>query len=152
MGNIILLFACLAIGMALRKSGRVPENAHTTLNAFIIHVSLPALTLLQIHRIVLQQELLYSVAMPWMLFAIGAAFFWVVSKAMKLSSTTTGALMLSGGLANTSFVGLPMIEDLLWPQWDGDWDLDRPARDISGAQHVGYRHRFYLFIRCKFGW
>ena len=110
MGNIILLFACLAIGMALRKSGRVPENAHTTLNAFIIHVSLPALTLLQIHRIVLQQELLYSVAMPWMLFAIGAAFFWVVAKAMKLSPTTTGALMLSGGLANTSFVGLPMIE------------------------------------------
>jgi hypothetical protein len=110
MGNIILLFVCLAIGMALRKYGRVPENAHTTLNAFIIHVSLPALTLLQIHRIVLQPALLYSVAMPWMLFAIGVAFFWVVSKAMKLSPTTTGALMLSGGLANTSFVGLPMIE------------------------------------------
>ena len=29
---------------------------------------------------------------------------------MRLSPTTTGALMLSGGLANTSFVGLPMIE------------------------------------------
>jgi predicted permease len=37
-------------------------------------------------------------------------FFWVVSKPLKLSPTTTGALMLSGGLANTSFVGLPMIE------------------------------------------
>jgi predicted permease len=110
MGNIILLFACLAIGMALRRTGRVPENAHTALNAFIIHVSLPALTLLQIHRIALQPELLYSVAMPWMLFAIGAAFFWVVAKAMRLSPSTTGALILSGGLANTSFVGLPMIE------------------------------------------
>ncbi len=53
MGNIVLLFACLAIGMILRKSGRVPDNAHTSLNAFIIHVSLPALTLLQIHRIAL---------------------------------------------------------------------------------------------------
>jgi malate permease and related proteins len=110
MGNIILLFACLAIGMALRRTGRVPENAHTALNAFIIHVSLPALTLLQIHRIALQPELLYSVAMPWMLFAIGAAFFWVVAKAMRLSPSTTGALILSGSLANTSFVGLPMIE------------------------------------------
>jgi predicted permease len=28
----------------------------------------------------------------------------------EMSPTTTGALMLSGGLANTSFVGLPMIE------------------------------------------
>jgi malate permease and related proteins len=110
MGNILLLFACLSIGMALRKSGRVPDNAHTALNAFIIHVSLPALTLLQIHRIALAPDLVYSVAMPWLLFAIGAAFFWVLSKAMKLSATTTGALMLSGGLANTSFVGLPMIE------------------------------------------
>lgn len=110
MGNIVLLFACLAIGMALRKSGRVPENAHMALNAFIIHVSLPALTLLQVHRIVLQPDLAYSVAMPWLLFATGAAFFWLVSKGMKLSASTTGALMLSGGLANTSFVGLPMIE------------------------------------------
>ena len=48
--------------------------------------------------------------MPWMLFAIGAAFFWVVAKATRLSPSTTGALILSGGLANTSFVGLPMIE------------------------------------------
>jgi len=94
----------------LRKSGRAPENAHLALNAFIIHVSLPALTLLQIHRIALRPELFYSVAMPWILFAFGAAFFWVVAKAMKLSPATTGALMLSGGLANTSFVGLPMIE------------------------------------------
>src|SRR5437660_8654555 len=110
MGNVVLLFACLAIGMALRKTGRAPENAHTALNAFVIHVSLPALTLLQIHRIALQPELLYSVAMPCMLFAFGAAFFWMVAKAMRLSPSTTGALILSGGLANTSFVGLPLIE------------------------------------------
>jgi hypothetical protein len=110
MGNIVLLFACLAIGMTLRKSGRVPENTHVALNAFIIHVSLPALTLLQVHRIVLQPDLAYSIAMPWLLFATGAGFFWLVSRATKLSASTTGALMLSGGLANTSFVGLPMIE------------------------------------------
>jgi malate permease and related proteins len=109
-GNIVLLFACLAIGMALRKLGRVPDGAHNAINAFIIHVSLPALTLLQIHRIVLQPDLVYSVAMPWLLFAIGAAFFWALSKALEFSPATTGALMLSGGLANTSFVGLPMIE------------------------------------------
>jgi malate permease and related proteins len=109
-GNIILLFACLAIGMALRKSGRVPEDAHNAINAFIIHVSLPALTLLQIHRIDLRSDLAYSVAMPWLLFAIGAAFFWTLSKVLRFSPATTGALMLSGGLANTSFVGLPMIE------------------------------------------
>lgn len=110
MANLILLFLCLVIGMALRKSGRVPDNAHAAVNAFIIHVSLPALTLLQIHKVVLQPALIYSVAMPWLLFGGGAAFFWIVAKVLKLSPATTGALMLSGGLANTSFVGLPMIE------------------------------------------
>jgi len=42
--NIIMLFACLAIGMALRQSKRVPDNAHTAIKAFIVRVSLPALT------------------------------------------------------------------------------------------------------------
>ncbi len=110
MGNIILLFLCLAIGIALRASKRVPDNAHAAINAFIINVSLPALTLVQIHGVRLQSALLYSVAMPWLLFGLGAAFFWCIARAFKLDLATTGALMLSGGLANTSFVGLPMIE------------------------------------------
>jgi predicted permease len=110
MSNVILLFLCLAIGMALRASGRIPENAHGVLNAFIIHVSLPALILLHIRGVALSPGLLYAVAMPWLLFAAGAAFFWAMAKAMRLSPQTTGGLMLSGGLGNTSFVGLPMIE------------------------------------------
>ncbi|SDR64329.1 hypothetical protein SAMN05519103_09675 [Rhizobiales bacterium GAS113] len=110
MANIVLLFVCLAIGMALRQSGRVPDNAHTAFNAFIIHVSLPALTLAQIHNIQMQPALIYSVTMPWLLFLGAAAFFWCIAKAMRLGAATTGALMLTGGLANTSFVGLPMIE------------------------------------------
>ena len=47
MSNIILLFLCMLIGIALRRYGRVPDNAHVAINGFIINVSLPALTLLQ---------------------------------------------------------------------------------------------------------
>jgi hypothetical protein len=94
----------------LAANRRVADNAHTAFNAFILHVSLPALTLGQIHNVQVQPALIYSVAMPWLLFQGGAAFFWSIARAMRLSATTTGALMLSGGLANTSFVGLPMIE------------------------------------------
>src|SRR5258708_25951493 len=110
MSNVILLFLCMAIGMALRTSGRLPDNAHAVLNTFIIYISLPALTLLQIRSVTLQPSLFYAVAMPWLLFVAGAAFFWSIAKAMKLTPQTTGGLMLSGGLCNTSFVGLPMIE------------------------------------------
>jgi len=64
MANIVLLFLCLIIGMALRRSGRVPENAHTAVNASVINVSLPALTLAQIHNIEFQLALIYSATMP----------------------------------------------------------------------------------------
>jgi predicted permease len=110
MSNIILLFLCQLIGMALRRYERVPENAHVAINGFIINVSLPALTLLQIHGIKLQSSLAYAIAMPWLLFTIAALFFWGLSKILRLTPATTGGLILVAGLGNTSFVGLPMIE------------------------------------------
>jgi malate permease and related proteins len=110
MNNIVLLFVCLLLGMGLRAAKKTPENAHLALNAFIIHISLPALIILQIHNVKLHTSLLYSIAMPWLMFALGVWFFWALSARLKFSRETTGALMLAGGLANTSFVGLPMIE------------------------------------------
>jgi predicted permease len=44
------------------------------------------------------------------MFGIGCAFFWLAGRTFGFSRATTGGLMLTGGLANTSFVGLPMIE------------------------------------------
>jgi malate permease and related proteins len=110
LNNIILLFVCLLVGMLLRVTHRIPDNTHNALNAFIIHISLPALIVLQIHNVTLHAELLLSVAMPWVMFLLGVGFFWMLSARLELSRGTTGALMLAGGLANTSFVGLPMIE------------------------------------------
>jgi hypothetical protein len=110
MDNIAMLFLCLAIGMALRKFRRIPDNAHTTINAFIINVALPALILQQIHSVQLDPGLVYAVLMPWFLFAASAALFWTVGRQFDLPPTTTGALAVVGGLGNTSFIGLPMIE------------------------------------------
>ena len=110
MDNIIMLFACLAIGMGLRRFNRVPEHAHISINAFIINVSLPAVTLLQIHAVRLDQSLLYAALMPWLVFAASALLFWYLGRMLKLSRATTGALAVLGGLGNTSFIGLPMIE------------------------------------------
>ena len=110
MDNIIMLFACLSIGMGLRQFNRVPDQAHVSINAFIINVSLPAVTLLQIHAVHLNRSLLYAALMPWLLFAASALLFWYLGRALKLSRPTTGALAVLGGLGNTSFIGLPMIE------------------------------------------
>ena len=110
MDNLILLVACFVAGMALRHSRRMPENAPATLNSFIIHVSLPALTLLYIHGLKLSADVGLIAAMGWIQFVLSAGFFWLVGKWLKLPRPTVGALMLTGGLGNTSFLGLPMIE------------------------------------------
>ena len=110
MTNIAMLFICLAAGMAMRVTRRVPENAHVGLNGVIIHIALPALILGQVHGIHFSTELLWPVMMPWLLFALSAIVFWIVSRVVGLTPSTMGALIMSAGLANTSFVGLPMIE------------------------------------------
>jgi predicted permease len=110
MCNILLLFLCLAAGVALRASGRVPDNAHQAINGVIINIALPALTLLQIHGIRLHRDLLFPILMPWLMFAGVSTGIWLVARKMRLAIATTGALILTAGLANTSFVGVPMIE------------------------------------------
>jgi predicted permease len=110
MTNLAMLLVCLLAGMLLRATRRVPDNAHAAINGFIIHVALPALILAQIHGLRLTKDLLLPVSMPWMLFALSAAMFVGLSRVMKFSPATTGALIITAGLANTSFVGLPMIE------------------------------------------
>jgi len=110
MNNITLLVACFALGIVLRVSGRLPDNAPSALNGFVVNVSLPALTLITVHALEPDPQLMLSALMAWVLFGVGVAFFWLVSRLLKLSRSTTGALILTGSLANTSFIGLPMIE------------------------------------------
>ena len=110
MTNIALLVVCMLLGILLRASRRVPENGHLPFNAFIIHAALPALILVQIHGLHLTPELLVPVSMPWVLFVVTAFVFALLGRAMRFPVTVTGALIMTAGLANTSFVGLPMIE------------------------------------------
>ena len=110
MNNLLLLILCFIAGMLLRRFRRMPENAPATLNSFIIHVSLPALTLLYIHELHLSGDVLLVAAMAWLVFGLSAGFFWLAGRWLRLPRATVGALMLVGGLGNTSFFGLPMVE------------------------------------------
>jgi predicted permease len=119
MNNYLLLVACFLLGILLRRSGRLPDNAAAALNGFVIHISLPALTLTYVHGLKLQTSLILPAMMPWLMFGIGCGFFWLAGRGFGFSRQTTGGLMLTGGLANTSFIGLPMIEAFYGPQFLG---------------------------------
>ena len=119
MNNYILLAACMLLGVLLHRSGRLPANAAASLNGFVVHISLPALTLAYVHGLKLNADLILPALMAWVMFALGCGFFWAVGRALGFSRATTGGLMLTGGLANTSFIGLPMIETFYGPQFLG---------------------------------
>src|SRR5512133_3623998 len=110
MNNLALLAVAFLAGILLRRTGRFPDSTPIALNGFVIHVSLPALTLLHVHRLQLDRSLLLTALMPWLFFGAAWAFYRAIGRAAGLQERTIGALVLVGGLGNTSFVGLPMIE------------------------------------------
>lgn len=110
MTNVVLLVLCLLAGMILRATRSVPDNAHSALNGFVVQIALPCLILSQLHNVHLATDMALPIMMPWLLFGLSILVFAGLSWAARISPNTTGALIMSAGLANTSFVGLPMIE------------------------------------------
>jgi len=110
MTNLILFVFCFIAGILLHRFKRMPVNTPAVLNSFIMHVSMPALTLQYIHELKLSGDVVLMVAMAWVFFLLAAACFWLIGRRFNLPRPTVGALILTGGLGNTSFFGLPMIE------------------------------------------
>lgn len=114
--NFILIFLSLALGIGLKASGKLNKNAHQSFNAFVIWISLPSVILLQIPLLLkhleINGDLFIPVSMSWILFGLSFVTFYYLGKFMRWSQAETGALVLTAGLGNTSFVGFPILESL----------------------------------------
>jgi predicted permease len=111
-----LLGTCLLLGALARRSGRFSPHTAGAFNAFLLNVSLPALVLRAVHRLEFVPGLLVAAVAPWLVFLGAGLFFRWLGPRLKLSRTSVAALVLTGGLGNTAFVGLPMAEALLGAQ------------------------------------
>jgi malate permease and related proteins len=65
MNDYVLLGACFLLGILLRRSGRLPDNAAASLNGFVVHISLPALTLTYVHGLKLDTSLILIRQFCW---------------------------------------------------------------------------------------
>ena len=81
----------------------------TALNPIHHSYSAAGMIPLYVHELPINATLVYPVMAPWILFCIGLLVFIGIAKVAGWSPQTTGGLILAG-LANTSFLGLPMIE------------------------------------------
>ncbi|MDZ7900571.1 MAG: AEC family transporter [Arcicella sp.] len=110
MTNLILLFVCLLLGIILQRIKGFPKDAHLVLNAIIIHVCLPALTLLYTTEIHFERSQILPILMPYILFGFAFVFFKIIAPIAQFDRSTTGALTLTAGISSISFVGFPIFE------------------------------------------
>ena len=111
MENFLLLIVCFLLGIGLRLSGAIDEKGPAAINAVIINMPLPALAILYAHDLPLGPELILPAAMAWIVFGLSCLLFLLVLRRLPgMDRATRVCLVLTAGLGNTSFVGLPMIE------------------------------------------
>lgn len=107
---LVLLALCFVTGVLLQRSPAFPPDAHKVLNGYVIWVSLPALVLVHIPKVRLEAHLFLPVLTPWLVACGAVLLFAGLSRLFGWSRTTWVTLVLTGGLGNTSFLGLPMVE------------------------------------------
>lgn len=110
MSNLLLLIICLSLGVILQKVKSFPKDAYLGLNAVIINICLPALTLLYTSEISFKSNQVLPVLMPYILFFCSFVFFKITAPFFNLDRSTTGALTITAGISSISFVGFPIFE------------------------------------------
>jgi predicted permease len=109
MGTFIFILSLMLLGYTLNKLKIFPEQTSQVLNIFIIYISLPAIIINEVPKIIFSNEILIPVFIAWTTTILGAISILILSKIFKWNRNTTGALLLVGVLGNTSFIGIPMV-------------------------------------------
>lgn len=107
----LLVIVAFVLGIVLR--GRFPVTAPATLNAWVMQVALPALVLKAVPAIPYSADAIVVGLMPWVTFLGALAGGVWVGRLRGWSRGTTGAVVLTAGLGNTAFVGLPLVTVLI---------------------------------------
>lgn len=112
MANLLLIFVSLILGIVLRRTGWFGNDAHVSLNHFVLGISLPALSLLYLPEMELTPASLGPISTAWIVFVLGWIIFGLGGKLMGFDKATIGCIILCCGLFNSSFIGFPIIEAL----------------------------------------
>jgi predicted permease len=106
--NFLLIAICLLSGLVLRSSGILPENSHRGINAWILYIALPAVSLLYIPSITWSSALILPAMMPVLVWGGAWLILKLSARHFALDKKTQATLLLTTGLGNTSFIGFPL--------------------------------------------
>jgi len=108
--NIAFILVLLLIGKALSRLRAFPPDTFAVLANFVIYISLPALILVKLPGLTISTAVAAPIIMPWVMLALSALTVVIIARQCGWSRSTTGALLLTVPLGNTSFLGIPMIQ------------------------------------------
>ena len=112
---MLLVIACLALGVVVARLAHPPMGLAQGLNAWVINIALPALVLHTVPTLALERQLWFLVVSQWLVLAGSVALFHLVGRYSGWSRARIGGVALVAGLGNTAFVGYPLIEALRGP-------------------------------------
>ncbi len=112
--TILLL---IAAGYAFGRMRLFPEQAPEVLNRVVLYLCLPALILIHVPTLEPSWSLLPLVIVPWTLLGLTIAVILPLSRWLSLKREVTATLLVLIPLGNTSFLGFPLVEALLGPEY-----------------------------------
>lgn len=107
--NFILIFLCISTGMIMSKLKILPLDAHKGINAWVLYIALPALSLRYVPEIKWGNDLLLPILAPLLIWGGAWLFVKIYDYKKRLSAASRTALLVTCGLGNTAFIGYPMI-------------------------------------------
>ena len=115
MSALLLVVLCIVAGAMVARAPH-PAGMVPALNWWVINVALPALVLVRVVALDWSLDLVWPAVAMWPVFFGAWLVIAVIGRALGWSRGEIGALVLTCGLGNTSFVGYPLIEALRGPE------------------------------------
>ena len=109
MTHFLLILICISVGVIISRLRILPDGSHKSVNAWVINVALPALSIRYLPEIEWNSQWILPVIGPVLIW-MGAWFFVrIYDRKKRLSAGSRAALLVTCGMGNTAFLGLPMV-------------------------------------------
>src|ERR1700749_2377224 len=104
MAALLILFACLALGILCRRFANLPEGIVPGINWWVLNIALPAIVLALVPHVTIDARRWFPVLGMYVAFFGAWALFATLGKLLSWSPARVGGLTLVCGLGNPSFM------------------------------------------------
>lgn len=108
-----LILAMLGVGMLFARLRVLPDNRAQVLNGVVLYVCLPAAVLTYVPQLQLKPSLAGLMVTPWLLMLATWALVSLATRVFGFARDVHAVLLICVALANSSFIGYPMVRALL---------------------------------------